>query len=102
MRKLLTVIASGAITIASGQQTAKEVDFRTCPEYTGTYQIQVIGSRMQPEIPANICDVVEENRKYDEVAYYKITEYVRIMVLPLNVITRRDFEKVQYIKQVSL
>lgn len=67
----------------------------------GTYQIQVINSRNNPFIPANIDEIVTSNRKEDVITYYKISENVRIKILPQNIIDKKDFTPLELIQHIE-
>jgi len=67
----------------------------------GTYQIQVINSRNNPFIPANIDEIVTSNRKQDVITYYKISENVRIKILSQNIIDKKDFTPLELIQHIE-
>lgn len=61
----------------------------------GTYQVQVINMRGKPYIPSKIDSIVLNNRHSRDTTYIKLFRDVRVMILPLSTITRKDFEPIE-------
>ena len=49
--------------------------------YDGTYLVEMT-KRGIPSLPVEINEIVEENRQETSVAYFYLSEYVRIKILP--------------------
>jgi len=67
----------------------------------GTYQLQVINSRNQPFIPANINELVAEKRNATEVVYVQLGSEVRLKILPLSEINKPGFIPLEKIIHVT-
>jgi hypothetical protein len=58
-------------------------------KHKDTFQIQVKDSRQKPSIPFNIDEIIELNRKENEVSYVQLGTMVRIMILPKKEILKK-------------
>lgn len=67
----------------------------------GTYQIQMVNTRDLPSIPYNLEQMVEEKRDKDKVVYIKLSDFVRVKVLPKSEIEKKDFKPVKHIEYVT-
>ena len=67
----------------------------------GTFQIQIVNSRINPVVEVFIIEKIEEARKDNEVVYIPLMDKVRIMILPRNQISEPNFEKIEVYKYVS-
>jgi hypothetical protein len=67
----------------------------------GTFQIQIVNSRISPQIDAVIIERIEAARKDEEVVYFPLRESVRVMVLPKSQISSVGFEKIETYKYVQ-
>ncbi len=67
----------------------------------GTFQIQVVNSRIKPVIGVEYIDKIEVQRKENETIYIPVREDVRIMVLPKKEIQKADFTKIPYFQYVQ-
>jgi hypothetical protein len=67
----------------------------------GTFQIQIVNSRVMPMVDISIIEKIESSRKLDEVVYIPIMENVRIMVLPLNLIRASNFVSLELFTYIS-
>lgn len=101
MKKILIQLTILLISFSSnGQSNTKNI----LPEnltVEGTYQIQVINTRDHPFIPSNIEEIVIKNRQQSIISYYKLSDYVRIEILPLDVIDSPNFEPITLIKYLQ-
>lgn len=70
-------------------------------EAQGTFQIQIVNSRKNPQVDVAIIDNILKVRKKEEIIYIPLMEDVRIMVLPLSKIQSSDFKKIELYKYVS-
>ena len=66
-------------------------------KYEGTFQIQVKDMRYKPSIPFNIDELIEKNRKPNEVTYVPLGSAVRLKVLPLSEIKNASGKKMEMI-----
>lgn len=57
-------------------------------KYEGQFQIQVKDMRYKPSIPYNLDELIEKNRKQNEVTYVSLGSAVRLMILPVNYINK--------------
>jgi hypothetical protein len=64
-------------------------------ELKGTYQIQVIGSRVKPAIPLALYRTIDEKREPQEVVYHEMSDRMRVKILPEKQIESSDFERVE-------
>jgi preprotein translocase subunit SecF len=86
----------------SDEDEAKRKEYRDRWEKAlGTFQFQVINSRLQPSINVNIIEKIESNRHQTDTVYLKYTEEIRIMILPVKTIQRADFKKLDLIRHIS-
>ncbi len=67
----------------------------------GTYQLQIIDSREKAAMPLSILDEVTAKRHTTDVVYFWIKNNIRVMVLPLSVITKKDFIPVERVVNIS-
>jgi len=67
----------------------------------GTFQIQVVNSRINPTVSVEFIEKIESERKETEIVYIPIRENVRIMVLPHREIQKADFVKIPYFQYVQ-
>ena len=67
----------------------------------GTFQIQVVNSRIKPVIGVEIIEKIESERKENETVYIAVRENVRIMVLSKKEILKADFAKIPYFQYVQ-
>ncbi|MDF2448071.1 MAG: hypothetical protein K0R26_575 [Bacteroidota bacterium] len=49
-------------------------------KYAGTFQIQVKDPRLKPNIPYNIDELIEKNRKTNETVYIELGSQVRLKI----------------------
>jgi hypothetical protein len=66
----------------------------------GSFQFQVIDSRVSPSINISIIEKIESSRHKTDTVYIKYADDIRIMVLPYSVING-NYEKLQFIKYIS-
>ena len=101
MRALLLVIVffcSGLFCVTA-QNSEYIIPQNTAAE--GTFQIQVINSRSQPIIPANINELVTANRNATEIVYVQLGTDVRLKILPLSEINRPEFTRLEKVKHFT-
>ena len=67
----------------------------------GTFQIQVVNSRINPTVGVEIIEKIEANRKETEIVYIPLRENVRIMILPNREIQKADFVKIPYFQYIQ-
>lgn len=66
-------------------------------KYEGTFQIQVKDLRYKPNIPYNIDEIIEKNRKQNETVYINLGSAVRLKILSLNEIKSNSNKKMELI-----
>lgn len=91
----LLFVLSGLICLGQNVENGDPIKIQ------GTYQIQVINSRNEPFIPANIEEIVKKNRKKDQIVYYKIADDVRVLILPEVTINSTDFKPLDQIAHIE-
>jgi hypothetical protein len=57
----------------------------------GTYQIQVVNTRMQPAVPVDILQEVTKKRKKSERTMLSVSEHVRILIFSEEEINDPNF-----------
>jgi len=67
----------------------------------GTFQVQVLDSRDKTEIPLYIMDTIQAKRHSTNVVYFPLKNNVRVMILPLSVITKKDFKPLARVANIS-
>jgi hypothetical protein len=67
----------------------------------GTFQVQVVNSRVKPQVNAAIVEEILAKRKKDEIVYIPLTENVRIMVLSESHIQSPDFKALELFKYIQ-
>jgi len=66
-------------------------------KYEGTFQIQVKDLRYNPNIPYNIDELIEKNRKQNETVYILLGSAVRLKILSLDEIKTNSGKKIEII-----
>lgn len=66
----------------------------------GTFQIQIINSRLSPQIHVSIIEEIEKNRMEDKISYIPYKDNIRIMILPKSMI-KGDFTKLELFAYIS-
>lgn len=67
----------------------------------GTYQIEMIDTRSLPSFPAELLLIIEEKREEDRIVYHKVSDNMRIKILPKSLINAENFEPVERINYIS-
>ena len=68
----------------------------------GTFQVQVIGVRLKPQIHISIVYEIERARKKETDTYIEYSENIRIYIPSRSKINQKDFEPLEYITYVNL
>lgn len=66
----------------------------------GTFQFQIINSRINPQIDINVIDEIEKSRDENKIIYIDYKENIKIMILPKSAIAHR-YEKLELFKHIS-
>ena len=66
----------------------------------GNFQIQVVNSRVKPQVNAALVEEILAKRKMDEIVYIPLMENVRIMVLSESHIKSPDFKPLELFKYI--
>ena len=66
----------------------------------GSFQFQIINSRINPQVPISTITLIEANRLQDKVNYVDYKENMRIMILPKSQISK-DYQKLELFKYIS-
>lgn len=66
-------------------------------KYAGTFQIQVKDLRYKPNIPYNIDELIEKNRKQSETVYITLGSAVRLKIFSLDEIKNNSNKKIELI-----
>lgn len=66
----------------------------------GTYQVQVLNSRMQPNIPANLNQIILKHRDENQVKFIQLGTQVRLKILPLTEIRKPGFKPLERIVNI--
>lgn len=82
------------ILFDDGKKTTIEEKLK---KYEGTFQIQVKNMRQKPNIPFNIDELIEKNRKQNETVYVPLGSEVRLKILSVDEIKSNNFKKLDLI-----
>jgi hypothetical protein len=66
----------------------------------GNFQIQVVNSRVKPQVNAALVEEILAKRRLDEIVYIPLMENVRIMVLSESHIKSPDFKPLELFKYI--
>lgn len=90
--------SSFIISTPSFQDNGKKMTIEEkLKKYEGTFQIQIKNIRMKPSIPYNIDDIIEKNRKENEINYISLGTDVRLKILSVNDIKKNGGKKLEMI-----
>ena len=67
----------------------------------GTFQFQIVNSRVRPQIDVAIIEQILEKRQLSELFYLPYTENVRILILPQSELNSPDFKPLELFKYVQ-
>lgn len=67
----------------------------------GTYQVQVVNSRLMPNIPGDIDQIASEKRKKSERVYIQLDPNIRIMILSEDEIKSETFKPLPLVAHLS-
>jgi hypothetical protein len=67
----------------------------------GTFQVQVVNSRVKPQVNAVLVEEILAKRKKDEIVYIPLMENVRIMVLSESQIKSPDFKPLELFNYIQ-
>jgi hypothetical protein len=96
-------LALGAHSDLRAQDTLqkKQAKIFTPAEMEGTYQIQLVNSRIIPVLTTDIYPIIDEKRDAEKVVYYNISETIRLKILPESEIKKADFTPPNHIEYVT-
>jgi hypothetical protein len=66
----------------------------------GSFQFQIINSRINPSIDISIIDEIEKNRDKTKIVYINYVENIKIMILPESTI-QQPYQKLELIKYIN-
>lgn len=66
----------------------------------GSFQFQIINSRINPQVHVSIIEQIEKNRLEDKVNYIKYTDDIRIMILPSSDL-KKEYTKLELFKYIK-
>jgi len=72
-------------------QTTTELTQAVQHPVEGTYQIIVSGKNAIANVPEEFLLQIESKREYDKIVYIKVNDYIKIKVLPFNIIRDKEF-----------
>lgn len=67
----------------------------------GTYQIQLIDTRVKPTIELSIIKSIEDKRDDDKVTYFYVNTFTRVKVLSKKEINSTDYIPLERFKYIS-
>ncbi len=92
MKKYLVAISMIALSTHLFAQSNNPKGTETpASKINGTYQLEIIG-RQNPLIPANLHQIVTENRKENQLSYVQLGTMVRVKILPFSEINSPSFK----------
>ena len=94
-----SVIKQDSKLSQTAEQESKELNDRW-NKALGSFQFQIIDSRINPQVSISTIDLIEKNRLADKVNYIDFREHIRIMILPKSVISK-EFTKLDLFKYIS-
>lgn len=62
-------------------------------KYHGSFQIEMKSERMKPNIPYNLDELIEKNRKQNEVVFVKISDNTRLKIYPQSEVSKNVNDK---------
>lgn len=66
----------------------------------GSFQFQIIDSRINPVIPSSVITLIEENRLENKINLIDYKENIKILILPKSELTK-NYKKLEHIKYIS-
>jgi hypothetical protein len=60
----------------------------------GTFQFQIVNSRIKPVVKADVIELIDKNRSENEIVFVAYSSEIRLKILPKNMIST-DFEKLE-------
>lgn len=66
----------------------------------GSFQFQIINSRINPQVPISTIDLIEANRLEDKVNYIDYRENIKIMILPKSQL-KKEYQRLELFKYIS-
>lgn len=86
----------------SSEQPADSIDYNALSEkLMGTYQIQMIDTRTLPSFPAELLLLIEKKRDENRIIYHRLSDNMRIKILPKSIINTKEFKPVERIRHIS-
>jgi len=70
-------------------------------KFEGTYQLQIINSRDKTELPLYLMDTIQAKRHATNVVYHKYKSNVRLMILPLAEVNKKDFKPLERVIHIA-
>lgn len=99
MRTLGTIVLVLTPILLSAQSEGSEAEAKDLlklkKELKGTYQIQMVGTRKRAAIPLSLYEKIDSVRKEEELVYYKVSDIMRVKVLPSSQIEAEGFKGIQ-------
>lgn len=71
-------------------------------ELDGTFQIEMTNTRSLPTFNISLYDTIQSLRDETEIVYYKVSDIMRIKILPKKVIEDENFVAVERVTYISL
>lgn len=66
----------------------------------GSFQFQIINSRLNPQVSISTIDLIEKNRLEDKINYIDYRESIKIMILPKSAL-KKEYQKLELFKYIS-
>ena len=101
----LSVSAQNEVTNSDsklGQKTEREnaILSERWNKALGSFQFQIINSRVNPQVHISIIDLIEKNRLEDKVNYVEYKENIKILILPKSQL-KKEYQKLELFKYIS-
>ncbi len=67
----------------------------------GTFQIQIVNTRINPQIDVSVIEQIEQARKEEQINYIPLGDNIRVMILPKSEINKADYKKLDPYKYIA-
>jgi hypothetical protein len=87
------------VSNSASERESKELNDRW-NNALGSFQFQIIDSRINPSIPISTIEMIEKNRLNDKINYLDFRDHIRILILPKSTV-EKDYKKLDLFKYIN-